>query len=161
MSFCRFCYRSIHAICCLYMARMSSIRSADWGLAAMLLGSGFLLPGSVPPASISVAINSSQHEMLESLREQQKRGRVAPAEARRVAKLPKPVLQNFIVESYLDVFERVAAQPEWPKETWATQIAGLLSGDALDSYSSLIYRQRFRTEIRKPTESYMNFSKPR
>ena len=115
-SSCRFCCCSIHAICYLYMARMSSIRSADGGPADVLLGSGFLLPGSAPPASISVAINSSQREMLESLRGQ-KRGRVAPAETRRVAKLPKPVLQNFTVESYLDMFERVAAQPEWPKET--------------------------------------------
>ena len=32
---------------------------------------------------------------------------------------------------------RVAAQQEWPRETWATQLAGLLSGNALDSYSSL------------------------
>ena len=124
----------------------------------------------------------SQREMLENMREQQERGRVAAEEARRTAKLPKPVLQKFSekddVESCLDMFKR---QQEWPKETWATQLAGLLSGDALDSYSSLApasakdydlvkaailkrydvsaetYRQRFRTETRKPTESYMNF----
>ena len=85
------------------------------------------------------------------------------------------------MESYLDMFERVAAQQEWAKETWATQLAGLLSRDALDSYSSLApasakeydlvkaailkcydvnaetYQQRFRMETRKVTESYQNF----
>lgn len=35
------------------------------------------------------------------------------------------------------MFEWVAAQQEWPKETWATQLAGVLSGDALECYSSL------------------------
>ena len=127
----------------------------------------------------------SQREMMGRMREQQERGRVAAEEARRVAKLPKPMLQKFTekddVESYLDMFERVAAQQEWPKETWATQLAGLLSGNALDCYSSLApasakdydlvkaailkrydvsaetYRQRFRAETRKPTESYGNF----
>ena len=129
---------------------------------------------------------ASQREMFESMREQQERGRVAAEEACRRAKLPKPVLQKFTekddVESYLDMFERVATQQEWPKLTWATQLAGLLSGDALDSYSSLApesakdydhvkdailkrydvsaetYRQRFHTESRKATESYVNFS---
>ena len=127
----------------------------------------------------------SQREMMERMREQQERGRIAAEEARRAAKFPKPLLQKFTekddVESYLDMFERVAAQQEWPKETWATQLPDLLSGDALDSYSSLApasakdyeavkaailkrydvsaetYRQRFRLETRKPTESYHNF----
>ena len=126
----------------------------------------------------------SQCEMLESMRDQQERGRVAAEEGHRAAKLPKPVLQKFSekddMESYLDMFEHVAAQQEWPKETWATQLAGLLLGDALNSYSSLApasakdynlvkatilkrynisaetYRQRFRTETKKPTQSYMN-----
>jgi len=83
----------------------------------------------------------AQRDMMERMREQQERGRLAAEEARRAAKFPKPLLQKFSekddVESYLDMFERVAAQQEWPKETWATQLAGLLSGDALDSYSSL------------------------
>ena len=59
--------------------------------------------------------------------EQQERGRVA---ARRRVKLPKPVLQKFTEkdneESYVDMFEWVAALHEWPEETWATQLAGLL-----------------------------------
>ena len=62
----------------------------------------------------------AQREMMERMREQQERGHVAAEEARRAAKLPKPMLQKFSekddVESYLDMFERVAAQQEWPKE---------------------------------------------
>ena len=123
--------------------------------------------------------------MLESMREQQERGCVAAEEAPRATKLPKSVLQKFTenddVESYLDMFERVATQQEWPKETWAMQLAGLLSGDALDSYFSLApasakdydlvkaailkhydvsaetYRQKFCTLSRKPIESYKSF----
>ena len=56
---------------------------------------------------------ASQREMFESMREQQERERVAAEEARRAAKLPKPMLQKLSekddVESYLDVFERVGA----------------------------------------------------
>ena len=94
------------------------------------------------------------------------------------------MLQKFTdkddIETYLDMFERVAAQ-EWPRETWATQLAALLSGNALDSYSSLpsdrsrdygnfkaanlrryevnpeTYRRRFRDAMKEPTESYQNF----
>ena len=122
---------------------------------------------------------------MERMREQQERGHVATEETRRAAKFPKSMLQKFSekddVESFLDMFERVTAQQEWPKEIWATQLAGLLSGNALECYSSLApatakdydqiraailkrydvnaetYRQRFRTETRKPTDSYKNF----
>ena len=79
------------------------------------------------------------------------------------------------------MFEHVATQQESPKEMWAMQLAGLLSGDALDSYSSPapasakdydlvkaailkcydvsteMYREKFRTLSRKPTESYKSF----
>ena len=131
------------------------------------------------------ALQGCQRELMVRMREQQERGCIAAEEARRAAKLPKPLLQKFTekddVESYLDMFKRVATQQEWPKETWATRLVGLLSGDALDSYSVLAlasakdynsvkaailkrydvnaetYRQRFRLEIRKPTESYHNF----
>ena len=52
------------------------------------------------------------------------------------------MLQKFMdrddIESYLDMFERVAAQ-EWPRETWATQLAGLLSGNTLPSDRSRDY----------------------
>ena len=82
------------------------------------------------------------------------------------------------IESYLDMLERVAGQQGWPKETWATQLAGLLSGEALDAFTSVpmesarnydimkeailarflvnadTYRQRFRSSQRGTAESY-------
>jgi len=71
---------------------------------------------------------------MERMREQQERGCLAAEEARRAAKFPKPLLQKFSEkddESYLDMLEHVATQQEWPMKTWATQLAGLLSRDAL------------------------------
>ena len=51
------------------------------------------------------------------------------------AKPPKPTLQKLSssddIQSYLDMFERVARQQEWPNQIWSTQLAGLLSGNAL------------------------------
>jgi len=51
------------------------------------------------------------------------------------------MLQKFTekddIESYLDMFERVARQQEWPREIWATQLAGLLSRNTLECSSSL------------------------
>ena len=83
----------------------------------------------------------AQLEIMERMREQQERGRRAAEEAHRAAMFPKPMLQKLTekddIESYLDMFERVAAQQEWPEETWATQLAGLLSGNALECYSLL------------------------
>ena len=65
---------------------------------------------------------------------------VAPTDGRRT-KPPKPTLQKLSkeddIESYLDMFERVARQPGWPKELWTTQLAGLLSGEALDAFVSV------------------------
>ena len=56
-------------------------------------------------------------------------------------KLPRPTLQKLTadddIESYLQMFERVATQQDWPLEIWATQLAGLLTGDALDAFSSV------------------------
>ena len=56
-------------------------------------------------------------------------------------KPPRPTLQKLSssddIESYLDMFERVARQQGWPNEIWSTQLAGLLSGDALDAFSSV------------------------
>ena len=60
-------------------------------------------------------------QLWEGMRAHQEGGRTAAEEARRAARTPKPMLQKFT-----DMFERVAAQ-EWPRETWATQLAGLLS----------------------------------
>ena len=65
---------------------------------------------------------------------------VAPAEALR-ARPPKPTLQKlskeYDLESYLDMFERVARQQGWTKELWTSQLAGLLSGGALDTFISV------------------------
>ena len=95
-------------------------------------------------------------------------------------KLPRPTLQKLTadndIESYLHnvMFERVAVQQKWPKDAWATQLAGLLTGDALDVFTSVptaesskyevvkaailcrfevnaeTYRQRFRKDAKKP-----------
>ena len=97
-------------------------------------------------------------------------------------KLPKPTLQKLTqtdnVEHFLATFERIAVQQKWPKDVWATQVAGLLSGKALAAYAALTpedavvydtvkgailrryeineetYRQRFRTDRKKGEESY-------
>ena len=76
------------------------------------------------------------------------------------------------------MFERVAEQQGWPKEVWSTQLGGLLSGEALDAFTSVpaesatnydavkeailarylvnaeTYRLRFRDSYRRPGESY-------
>ena len=108
--------------------------------------------------------------------------RVVPGSSGGRIKPPRPTLQKLSkeddVESYLDMFERVAGQQGWPKETWATQLAGLLSGEALDAFTSVpmesarnydivkeailarflvnadTYRLRFRSSQRGTGESY-------
>lgn len=97
-------------------------------------------------------------------------------------KLPKPTLQKLDekddIENYLDTFERIAKQQEWPTTVWAVQLAGLLSGRALAAYAALggveaadyekvksavlhryevneeTHRLRFRQEKKTPEESY-------
>ena len=101
-------------------------------------------------------------------------------------KLPKPILQKLTstdnVEHFLATFERIAAQQKWPKEVWATQVAGLLSGKAMAAYAALTpedavvynkvkeailmryeineetYRQRFRQDRKKGGESYREYA---
>ena len=101
-------------------------------------------------------------------------------------KIPKPTLQKLTtsdnVEHFLATFERIAAQQEWPKAIWATQVAGLLSGKAMATYAALTpedavdydkvkdailrryeiseetYRQRFRQDRRKGEELYREFA---
>ena len=103
----------------------------------------------------------------------------------RKAKPPKPTLQKLApsddIESFIDMFERVATQQGWPTDVWATQLAGLLSGDALDAFTSIplseandyskvraailsryevnaeTYQLRFRDNVRKSNESYRMF----
>ena len=62
----------------------------------------------------------------------------ARGEAGERVKLPKPTLQKFQptddIENFLATFERVAKQQKWPKEVWATQLAGLLTGKAMAAY---------------------------
>ena len=57
------------------------------------------------------------------------------------AKPPKPTLQKLApsddIESFIDMFERVATQEGWLMDVWPTQLAGLLSGDALDAFTSI------------------------
>ena len=101
-------------------------------------------------------------------------------------KLPKPTLQKLNatdnVEHFLSTFERIATQQEWPKEAWATQLAGLLTGKAMAAYAALTpedtllydkvkegilrryeiseetYRQRFRQDRKKGEESYREYA---
>ena len=101
-------------------------------------------------------------------------------------KLPKPTLQKLTptdnVEHFLATFERIAVQQKWPKEVWATQVAGLLSGKAMAAYAALTledapvydkvkevilrryeineetYRQRFRQDRKKGEESYREYA---
>ena len=96
--------------------------------------------------------------------------------------LLKPTLQKLSkeddIESYLNMFERVAEQQGWPKELWSTQLGGLLSGEALDAFTSVpiesatdydavkeailarylvnaeTYRLQFRDSHRGPGETY-------
>ncbi|XP_077987242.1 uncharacterized protein LOC144441327 [Glandiceps talaboti] len=82
------------------------------------------------------------------------------------------------VDAYLRTFEKLAKVHEWPEATWATRLAGLLSGKALDAYSKLppaesedykkvrkailkryeltgeAYRAKFRTTRKQKDDSY-------
>ena len=57
-------------------------------------------------------------------------------------KPPRPTLPNLYrddnIESYLDMFERVAEQQRWARELWATQLVGLLSGEVLETFTSVL-----------------------
>lgn len=97
--------------------------------------------------------------------------------------MPKPTLQKLgaddNIEHFLSTFERIAKQQVWPRETWATQLAGLLTGKAMAAYAAVgtedaadyekvktailhvryevneeTHRQRFRQDRKKPEESY-------
>ena len=85
------------------------------------------------------------------------------------------------VEHFLATFERIAAQQGWPKEVWATKVAGLLTGKAMAAYTALTpedtvvyekvkeailrrykineetYHQRFRQDCKKGEESYWEY----
>ena len=102
------------------------------------------------------------------------------------AKLPKPTLQKlaatYNVEHFLATFERIATQQKWPKEVWATQVAGILSSKVMAAYAALTpedaiqyekvkeailrryeineetYQQRFRQDRKKCEESYREYA---
>ena len=88
----------------------------------------------------------AQHELMTRLLAQQKeellRYRAEVEELRRESwavapapppkpKLPKPTLRKLVaednIEDFLSAFERITRQQAWPKEVWATQLAGLLT----------------------------------
>ena len=104
-----------------------------------------------------------------------------PKEEATKPRLPKPTLQKMSegenVENFLEMFEKVATQQQWPKDVWSTQLAGLLTGKALAAFANLpkektdyesaktailrrydvnaeTYRQRFRNSKRRGDESF-------
>ena len=100
--------------------------------------------------------------------------------------LPKPTLQKLSVdddvEHFLEMFERTAKQRDWPKDVWAMQLAGLLTGKAMAAYANLeiesandyqavkqailrryqvnveTHRQQFRQDRKKSNESYAEWA---
>ena len=141
--------------------------------------------------------HKAQQKMLLDMMEQQrlaheqemrtlKEGRGIDTGESLKTKLPKPTLQKLTqtdnVEHFLATFERIAVQQKWPKDVWATQVAGLLSGKALAAYAALTpedaavydtvkgailrryeineetYRQRFRMDRKKGEESYREYA---
>ena len=106
-------------------------------------------------------------------------------ERRTAVRLPKLTLQKLgpddDIEHFLATFERIAKQQGWSEEIWATQLAGLLTGKAMAAYASLnsesavsykdvkkailhrydvneeAHRRRFRSDRKKPEESYKNW----
>ena len=82
------------------------------------------------------------------------RGRRDEAEGARI-KLPKPTLQKLDpkedIENFLATFERIAKQQKWPKEVWATQLAGLLTGKAMAAYTALFPEEAGKYETLKKT----------
>ena len=100
----------------------------------------------------TVSQQAEQQRLIERLMEQQKeemqRYRVEMLELKEpvgkgasVVKLPKPTLKRLTaeddIEHYLATFERVAKQQKWPKEVWASQLGGLMTGNAMAAYASL------------------------
>ena len=131
-------------------------------------------------------IFKEQQQMLLSLLESQKEAQQMKASLDPAKKMPKPTLQkltsNDRVEHFIATFERIATQQGWPKEVWATQLAGLLTGKAMAAYAALptedaleydrvkeailqrydineeSYRQRFRHDHKKAEESYREWA---
>lgn len=86
------------------------------------------------------------------------------------------------IDVYLRTFEKLATVHEWKRETWATRLAAVLAGKALDAYSKLLavesvdfgvvkqaimnryeltgesYRKKFRGICRKGEETFKELS---
>ena len=67
---------------------------------------------------------------------------VPPTQSGTIAKAKIPGLPLFCdrnddLDSYLSRFERYAAVARWERNVWATNLNGLLSGEALDVYTRL------------------------
>ena len=116
-------------------------------------------------------------EMLQTQQEEQRAYRQEMEELRPVRhreetrhKLPKPVFKKLEeTDDFLETFERVATQHDWPDNAWAVQLAGLLTGraQAAQDYKKVkeailhrfdvneeTHRRRFREDRKKPEESY-------
>ncbi|XP_065889411.1 uncharacterized protein [Dysidea avara] len=128
-------------------------------------------------------IFKEQQQILLTLLESQKEAQQTRESTDSInKKMPKPTLQkltpNDRIEHFIATFERIATQQGWPKEVWATQLAGLLTGKAMAAYAALStedaldydrvkeavlqrydineesYRLRFRQDYKKGDESY-------
>ena len=88
-----------------------------------------------------VRLVENQREQMERCREEMCAMRRREADAAAKPKLPKPTLQKLgdkeDIENFLASFERIAKQQEWPRNVWATQLAGLLTGKALAAYAAM------------------------
>ena len=130
---------------------------------------------------VLIRLVEQQREEMARYRDEMQSARAEAAAATR-PKLPKPTLQKLgdrdDIESFLSTFERIAKQQDWPKEVWAMQLAGLLTGKALAAYAAMVstealeyekvkravlhrydvneetHRLRFRQEQKRPEESY-------
>ena len=89
----------------------------------------------------AAAVIEMQQEKQQRWMELQEKRHVATTDHK--MKLPRPTLQKLTADdniaSYLHMFEQVAVQQKWPKDAWATQLAGLLTGDALETAESSKY----------------------
>jgi len=91
---------------------------------------------------VLVRLVEQQREEMARYREEMRSVRTREEAAAARPKLPKPTLQKLgekdDIENFLSTFERIAKQQDWPKEVWATQLAGLLTGKASAAYAAMV-----------------------
>ena len=140
----------------------------------------------------SASSSANQNQLIEILQAQmelqrQQQERLFELLGRKEERIPRPTLQKLgkddDIESFLSTFERVADQQKWPKRQWSLQLAGLLTGKALDAYAKLsseeansyditkarileefkidsqAYRKRFREEKKSVSETYQSYAR--